>query len=119
MNQEQKNKAEKLFGEYQNRRISSGDLDKADKKASNLGSRIADFKLLLRLMKDVLGGRYKISAKEIAILGGAIAYVISPIDAIPDVIPVIGWVDDISVVGLAMTSLAGVLSAYKFKNGIK
>jgi uncharacterized membrane protein YkvA (DUF1232 family) len=35
----------------------------------------------------------------------AVAYVISPIDAIPDVIPVIGWLDDIGVLGLAATML--------------
>ena len=30
----------------------------------------------------------------------AVAYVISPIDLIPDCIPVIGWLDDIGVVAL-------------------
>ena len=35
----------------------------------------------------------------------AVLYVISPIDAIPDVIPVIGWLDDIGVLGLAATML--------------
>jgi uncharacterized membrane protein YkvA (DUF1232 family) len=35
----------------------------------------------------------------------AVLYVVSPIDAIPDVIPVIGWLDDIGVLGLAATML--------------
>ena len=30
----------------------------------------------------------------------AIAYVISPIDLIPDAIPVIGWMDDVGVIAL-------------------
>ena len=35
----------------------------------------------------------------------AVLYVVSPIDAIPDVIPVIGWLDDIGVLSLAATML--------------
>ena len=32
---------------------------------------------------------------------GAMAYVALPIDAIPDVIPALGWLDDLGVLGLA------------------
>ena len=50
-------------------------------------------KLLFRLFKD---GR--VPATEKAFLIGAIAYVISPIDLIPDVIPFVGQVDDLYLV---------------------
>jgi len=43
-----------------------------------------------------------------AILGAAIAYVLCPIDAIPDAIPVIGWTDDIGVLGAALTGVASI-----------
>ena len=33
----------------------------------------------------------------------AIVYVVSPIDLIPDVIPVIGWLDDVGVIALVAT----------------
>lgn len=39
------------------------------------------------------------------LLALAVLYVISPIDAIPDVIPVIGWLDDIGFLGFAATML--------------
>lgn len=32
-------------------------------------------------------------------------YVLSPIDAIPDVVPLLGWLDDIGVIGAAVTFL--------------
>ncbi len=38
-------------------------------------------------------------------LGMAAAYVVSPIDLIPDVIPVIGWADDVLLVLFAVDSL--------------
>ncbi len=38
-------------------------------------------------------------------LGLAAAYVVSPIDLIPDVIPVIGWADDVLLVLFAIDSL--------------
>ncbi len=38
-------------------------------------------------------------------LGIAAAYVVSPIDLIPDVIPVIGWADDVLLVLFAIDSL--------------
>lgn len=40
-------------------------------------------------------------AKHLAVLVAAVLYVICPIDAIPDFLPVIGWSDDISVIALA------------------
>lgn len=46
------------------------------------------------------------ATKVVALL--AVAYVVSPIDLIPDFIPVLGWLDDIGVVALLLKI------AYKF-----
>ena len=35
----------------------------------------------------------------------AFLYIISPIDFISDVIPIIGWLDDIGVLGLAINQM--------------
>jgi uncharacterized membrane protein YkvA (DUF1232 family) len=43
----------------------------------------------------------------------AVVYVVSPLDAIPDVIPVIGWLDDVGVIGLALAYLSRVLDRYR------
>jgi len=47
------------------------------------------------------------SAVDKAIIYGALAYLISPVDAIPDVMPVVGFSDDIAVIGLALAKVAG------------
>jgi uncharacterized membrane protein YkvA (DUF1232 family) len=45
-------------------------------------------------------------AVDLAILVAAVAYVIMPFDFIPDLIPFLGWGDDVTVMGLAMKTLS-------------
>lgn len=57
-------------------------------------------KLLYRLFTDS-----RVPLAEKAFLAGAIVYVISPLDLIPDVIPFIGEVDDLYLVALTLLRL--------------
>lgn len=57
-------------------------------------------KLLYRLFKDK-----RVPMAEKALLVGAIAYVVSPIDILPDVIPFIGQVDDLYLIALVTLRL--------------
>ena len=41
------------------------------------------------------------------ILCAAVAYVLSPFDAVPDFIPVAGWLDDIAILAAALKGVAG------------
>ena len=58
----------------------------------------------LRLLGGLLLDR-RVSTVDKALVAGAIAYVISPIDLIPDFIPFIGEVDDVFVMMLALQRL--------------
>ena len=58
------------------------------------------FMLLFRLMKDE-----RVEKKQKFFIVGVMAYVISPIDLIPDFIPIIGYVDDLVLVVFAINSL--------------
>lgn len=56
--------------------------------------------LCARLLKDS-----RVPLAEKALFAGAIVYVISPLDFIPDVLPFIGQVDDVYVVALTLLRL--------------
>ena len=43
----------------------------------------------------------------------ALVYVVSPVDAIPDVLPIIGWLDDIGVMSLAIAWMWKVVGRYR------
>ena len=53
-----------------------------------------------KFLKDICTGQYKCSWFTITMIATAILYVISPIDIIPDAIPVIGIIDDAFVINM-------------------
>lgn len=106
-------KAMSLFTAYKASSLSKEDLNDAAVKAGNLDKRSADFGLLVDMAKDVMAGRYAMNKWNMSVIIGTIVYVLSPIDAIPDVIPVAGWLDDITIVSYALSKLSEELKSYK------
>jgi uncharacterized membrane protein YkvA (DUF1232 family) len=73
-----------------------------------------DFKLLFPLIKDYWKGTYRdVSVKSIVIFIIALAYIISPIDLIPDYILGFGQIDDAVILGLALNFLEKDLTKYR------
>jgi uncharacterized membrane protein YkvA (DUF1232 family) len=61
---------------------------------------IGRVELALACVKDVVRGRYRLPWKTLAALTTALAYFLSPVDVIPDFVPLSGFVDDAAVLGL-------------------
>ena len=75
---------------------------------------IGNFKLLYSLIKDYWKGEYRdVSPWSILVFFAAIIYVISPIDIIPDFLPLVGQIDDALILILCMYFLEKDLHKYK------
>jgi uncharacterized membrane protein YkvA (DUF1232 family) len=57
-------------------------------------------KLLFRLMRDA-----RVSKLDRALFGVVVAYVLLPIDLLPDFLGFMGWVDDLFLIGIALNRL--------------
>lgn len=79
-----------------------------------LGRFLADLKLLFSIIKDYTSGEYReIPWWSVAAIVAALLYVLTPIDLIPDFIPVIGYVDDALVVAACLALVEQDLHKYK------
>lgn len=62
---------------------------------------------LWRLVKDP-----GVAWKHKALAIGALVYLVSPLDAVPDPLPVVGLLDDAGIIATAVAALAAELSKY-------
>lgn len=94
------------FMSYSNKFTNSEFIDKISKIAKRAGAKLvyASFILYYTLQSD------KISMKDKAIIVGALGYLISPLDVIPDAIPIAGLGDDLAVLIYVLNKVWGNVS---------
>ena len=106
-------RAKKLYEKYKKTNITAEDLKKAGKLKNNLGAVATKFGLLVRMLQADKNGKFKIPTMDKVKIIGAIVYVITTIDAVPDILPIIGFGDDIGVVAYVISKLGSLLSEYE------
>ena len=90
------------------------DAEAAESKGGKLGEQFENFKLLWSLLKDYYNKIYPNAPwKLVAAIGFAVGYLVSPIDVIPDFIPIAGFIDDASVFALVVKAFESDISDYK------
>lgn len=120
MNQEQSRKVNEEYARKASRMTVDDMNDVAGKKdkvwglLGKLGSKAADIKLLWNMMIDYKEGRYpNVPWRLIGSIVFAFVYLLMPVDVIPDIIPILGFTDDIAVFGLVLKSFEHDIEAYK------
>ena len=76
---------------------------------------VSDVKLMLEMCKYTLtpNSPFKIEMKEFYTIVGALLYLVSPIDLIPDILGAIGFTDDIVVIQLALSQVSHAVTRFK------
>ena len=74
-----------------------------------------NFKLLFDMITDK---EYTVDKKTYLMIAGALAYVVFPIDIIPDFILGVGFLDDAFVLGFVVKQLSGEIDKYKKFKGL-
>lgn len=119
INQEQAKKELKDEAE----KVEEKDLDKLLSKRKKIEGKILNnetidkyiekVKIMFSLINDYRTGSYReIPWKSIAAITGALLYVLNPFDLVPDFIPVIGMLDDASVLALCLKMVSDDLQKY-------
>lgn len=88
-------------------KFSNGEfIDKVQRIAKRAGSKLVYGSLLLyyTIQSD------KVSRKDKAIIIGALGYLISPLDVIPDAIPIAGLADDMAVLVYVLKNMWSIIS---------
>lgn len=65
-------------------------------------------------LKDILNKRYReYSSTDLLLITAAVTYVVSPLDLIPDMLVIVGWTDDISILLFAAHKVGAELERYR------
>ncbi len=99
------------FMSYSNKFTNGEFLEKISKVAKRAGAKLVYVALILyyTLQSD------KVAIKDKAIIIGALGYLISPLDVIPDAIPIVGLGDDLAVLLYVLNKIGNVSEEIKDK----
>ena len=99
-----------------NRLVDSASLS-IDSNVNQLNSVKNDFKTLLSMLKASARGEYSgVSKATLLLSAGAVIYFVNPMDAIPDILPATGLLDDATVIGVVVTSVKKDIEKFKLWN---
>lgn len=92
--------------QYRDKFTNNGFVEKISRVAKRAGAKLVYVSLILyyTLQSD------KVSMKDKAIIIGALGYLISPLDVLPDAFPIVGLTDDLSVLLYVLHKVWGDVS---------
>ena len=118
------NKAEEEFVKEGAQKVTDKDVEKVVTRSEEIKKKfsakgplarfIEDGQLLIAIVKDYWSGAYRqIPYGAIASIVFTLIYVLNPFDLVPDMLPLIGQVDDVAVMGACLILVEQDLHKYK------
>ena len=99
-----KNEAEELLKNHDALQLKLKEAERKLSKIPLVGDDLQNFVIMLDMLRAYVKGEYKkIPTTTLISITIAVAYVASPIDLIPDWIPLAGFLDDAAVIKLAFS----------------
>ena len=108
-----KRKEKMYFEGFKRTNISEEELKNAKEKASFLGEMAEKFLLLVRMIEAALRGEYERVLGRWALWIAAVFSGMWAIEAAHFFLPFIGWLDDVSVVGIIFKILEDMISKFE------
>ena len=76
--------------------------------------KILDYlELLFSMLADSFNKKYPVPKKTVLVITFALLYLINPVDISPDILPLIGFVDDVAVLAFAFSLIKDDLEKYR------
>ena len=92
----------------------SKEIDSGKKKIKSVQNELS---LLISMLKSWAKGDYKeLPWTTLALCTGALIYFVNPLDAIPDLVPGFGLLDDATVIGFVVASIKQDIQNFKRQN---
>lgn len=117
------------FNSFKNKSYSEDDMNKVFENEDkimekmddkNLQTFIDDVKVFFLMLKDFFTHKYtEVPVGTIMAIAGSLLYILSPIDIIPDFIPVVGYLDDAGIMAVCIKFIKNDLEKYKQFKGIR
>lgn len=89
-------------------------LEQKLKKVPLVGKKLSNIPMLVSLVRSYIKKEYTdIPIGSVIAIVGALIYFVSPLDLIPDSIPVLGYIDDAAVLGFVWNMVEDDVEEYK------
>lgn len=96
------------------------DIKRTFESKGPLGRFLRDVKLMIALLRDYRNGTYRqIPWYALSAIAAALLYVLSPLDFIPDVIPILGYTDDALMMSVCLLLVEQQLDEYQSRTAGK
>ena len=108
-------KAKNILGDKSKvRELIGSASSKIESGSSRLTSVKRDLGTLIELLKAWVSGEYReLPFTSLLLATAAVIYFVNPFDAIPDILPVSGFLDDASVIGFVLASIKNDIENFR------